>query len=79
VENSCFKKKYNKINKINKWESVCNQSKKGTANKFQISNLKMLIPMVEMLLKEMQSVWNFFFFKIVEIETASKVQRFFPK
>jgi hypothetical protein len=35
--------------------------------------------MVEMLLKEMQSLWNFFFWKIVEIETASEVQSFFPK
>jgi hypothetical protein len=24
------------FNKINKWECVCDQSKKGTANKFQI-------------------------------------------
>jgi hypothetical protein len=36
-------------------------------------------PTVEMLLIEMQSLWNFFSLKIIEIETASKVQSFFPK
>jgi hypothetical protein len=40
---------------------------------------KMLIPMVEMLLKEIQSLCNFSFLKIVKIEPANKVQSFFPE
>jgi hypothetical protein len=35
------------------------------------------IPMVEMLHKEIQSLCNFSFLKIVKIEPANKVQRFF--
>jgi hypothetical protein len=38
---------------------------------------KMLIPTVEMLQKEMQSLCNFSFLKIVKIESANKVQSFF--
>jgi hypothetical protein len=41
--------------------------------------LKMLIPMVEMLQKEIQSLCNFSFLKIVKIEAANKVQIFFQK
>jgi hypothetical protein len=37
------------------------------------------IPMVEMLQKEIQSLCNFSFLKIVKIEPAIKVQRFFFK
>jgi hypothetical protein len=37
----------------------------------------MLIPMVEMLQKEIQSLFNFSFLKIVKIERANKVQSFF--
>jgi hypothetical protein len=36
--------------------------------------LKMLIPMVEMLQKEIQSLCNFSFLKIVKIELANKVK-----
>jgi hypothetical protein len=39
--------------------------------------LKMSIPTVEMLQKEMQSLCNFSFLKIVKIELANKVQSFF--
>jgi hypothetical protein len=35
------------------------------------------IPTVEMLLKEIQSLCNFSFLKIVKIEPANKVQSFF--
>jgi hypothetical protein len=38
---------------------------------------KMLIPTVEMLPKEIQSLFNFSFLKIVKIEPANKVQIFF--
>jgi hypothetical protein len=38
---------------------------------------KILIPMVEMLQKEIQSLCNFSFLKIVKIEPANKVQSFF--
>jgi hypothetical protein len=34
---------------------------------------------MEMLLKEMQSLCNFFFLKIVKIEPANKVQSFFSE
>jgi hypothetical protein len=37
------------------------------------------IPMVEMLHKEIQSLCNFSFLKIVKIEPANKVQSFFSK
>jgi hypothetical protein len=37
------------------------------------------IPMVEMLQKEIQSLCNFSFLKIVKIEPANKVQIFFPE
>jgi hypothetical protein len=37
------------------------------------------IPMVEMLHKEIQSLCNFSFLKIVKIEPANKVQRFFSE
>jgi hypothetical protein len=37
------------------------------------------IPMVEMLQKEIQSLCNFSFLKIVKIEPAYKVQRFFSE
>jgi hypothetical protein len=40
---------------------------------------KMLIPTVEMLKKEIQSLCNFSFLKIVKIEPTKKVQSFFPK
>jgi hypothetical protein len=36
-----------------------------------------LIPMVEMLQKEIQSLSNLFFLKIVKIEPVNKFQRFF--
>jgi hypothetical protein len=39
----------------------------------------MLIPTVEMLKKEIQSLCNFSFLKIVKIEPTNKVQSFFPK
>jgi hypothetical protein len=39
----------------------------------------MLIPTVEMLKKEIRSLCNFSFLKIVEIEPANKVQSFFPE
>ena len=38
---------------------------------------KMSIPMVEMLYKEIQSMCNFSFLKIVKIEPLNKVQSFF--
>jgi hypothetical protein len=41
--------------------------------------LKMSIPMVEILQKEIQSLCNFSFLKIVKIEPANKVQSFFQK
>jgi hypothetical protein len=37
------------------------------------------IPMVEMLQKEFQSLGNFSFLKVVKIEPANKVQRFFSE
>jgi hypothetical protein len=37
------------------------------------------IPTVEMLLKEIQSLCNFSFLKIVKIEAANKVQCFFSE
>jgi hypothetical protein len=40
---------------------------------------KVLIPRVEMLQKEIQSLCNFSFLKIVKIEPANKVQSFFSK
>jgi hypothetical protein len=39
----------------------------------------MLIPTVEMLRKEIQSLCNFVFLKIVKIEPPNKVQSFFSK
>jgi hypothetical protein len=39
----------------------------------------MSIPMVEMLKKEIQSLCNFSFLKIVKIEPTNKVQSFFQK
>jgi hypothetical protein len=39
----------------------------------------MSIPTVEMLKKEIQSLRNFSFLKIVKIEPTNKVQSFFPK
>jgi hypothetical protein len=43
-----------------------------------LTNFKFFsIPMVEMLQKEIQSLCNFSFLKIVKIEPANKVQRFF--
>jgi hypothetical protein len=41
--------------------------------------LKMSIPKVEMLQKEIQSLCNFSFLKIVKIEPINKVQSFFSK
>jgi hypothetical protein len=41
--------------------------------------LKMSIPTVEMLQKEIQSLCNLFFLKIVKIESANKVKVFFRK
>jgi NRPS condensation-like uncharacterized protein len=41
--------------------------------------LKMPIPMVELLQKEIQSLCNFSFLKIVKIEPANKVQSFFSE
>jgi NRPS condensation-like uncharacterized protein len=40
---------------------------------------KMSIPMVEMLQKEIQSLCNFSFLKIVKIEPVNKVQSFFSE
>jgi hypothetical protein len=40
---------------------------------------KMSIPMVEMLKKDIQSLCNFSFLKIVKIEPTNKVQSFFQK
>jgi hypothetical protein len=40
---------------------------------------KMSIPTVEMLQKEIQSLCNFSFLKIVKIEPANKVHRFFSE
>jgi hypothetical protein len=37
------------------------------------------IPMVEILQKEFQSLYNFFFLKIIKIEPANKVQSFFSE
>jgi hypothetical protein len=42
-------------------------------------DLKMSIPMVEMLQKEIQSLCNFFFLKIVKIKPANKIQSFFMR
>jgi hypothetical protein len=45
-----------------------------------LTNFKIFfIPMVEMLHKEIQSLCNFSFLKIVKIESANKVQSFFRK
>jgi hypothetical protein len=41
--------------------------------------LKMSIPIVEMLQKEIQSLCNFSFLKSVKIEPTNKVQSFFSK
>jgi hypothetical protein len=41
--------------------------------------LKMLIPTVEMLKKEIQSLCNFSFLKIVKIEPTNRVQSFSQK
>jgi hypothetical protein len=41
--------------------------------------LKILIPMVEMFQKEIQSLCNFSFLKIVKIEPTNKIQSFFQK
>jgi hypothetical protein len=41
--------------------------------------LKMSIPIVEMLQKEIQSLCNFSFLKIVKIEPPNKVRSFFSK
>jgi hypothetical protein len=41
--------------------------------------LKMSIPTMEMLQKEIQSLCNFSFLKIVKIEATNKVQSFFQK
>jgi hypothetical protein len=40
---------------------------------------KFFIPIVEMLQKEIQSLCNFSFLKIVKIQPANKVQSFFSK
>jgi hypothetical protein len=40
---------------------------------------KMSIPTVEKLKKEIQSLYNFSFLKIVQIESTNKVQSFFSK
>ena len=47
--------------------------KKRIANKFQI----FLIPTLEMLQEEIQSLCNFSFLKIIKIEPTNKVQSFF--
>jgi hypothetical protein len=45
-----------------------------------LTNFKFFsIPTVEMLQKEIQSLCNFSFLKIVKIEPANKVQSFFQK
>jgi hypothetical protein len=45
-----------------------------------LTNFKFFfIPMVEMLQKEIQSLRNFPFLKIVKIEPANKIQSFFRK
>jgi hypothetical protein len=45
-----------------------------------LTNFNLLfIPTVEMLHKEIQSLCNFSFLKIVKIEPANKVQSFFSK
>jgi hypothetical protein len=45
-----------------------------------LTNFKFfLIPTVEMLQKELQSLCNFSFLKIVKIEPANKVQSFFSE
>jgi hypothetical protein len=49
------------------------KEKKGIANEFQF----FLIPMVEMLKEEIQSLCNLSFLKIVKIEPANKVQSSF--
>jgi hypothetical protein len=41
--------------------------------------LKMSIPMVDMLQKEIHSLFNFSFLKIVKIEAANEVQSFSQK
>jgi hypothetical protein len=41
--------------------------------------LKMLIPMMEILQKEIQSLCNFSLLKFIKIEPANKVQSFFSK
>jgi hypothetical protein len=41
--------------------------------------LKMSIPMVQMLQKEIQSLCNFSFLNIVKIEPTNKVQSFFSE
>jgi hypothetical protein len=40
---------------------------------------KMSIPTVEMLQKEIQSLCNFYFLKIIKIEPANKIQSFFSE
>jgi hypothetical protein len=45
-----------------------------------LTNFKFfLIPTVEMLQKEIQSLCKFFFLKVVEIKPANKVQSFFQE
>jgi hypothetical protein len=41
--------------------------------------LEMLIPALEMLQKEIQSLCNFSFLKLLKLRHASKVQSFFSK
>jgi hypothetical protein len=51
------------------------KEKKELLTNFEI----FFIPIVEMLQKEMQSLCNFSFLKIVKIECTNKVQSFFPE
>jgi hypothetical protein len=55
---------------------VCDERKNGIENEFQ-TDLKNGDPNGGMLQKEMQSLCNFFFLKIVKIELANMIQIFF--
>jgi hypothetical protein len=79
-------KKIKKLKKLDFYTSKRSISRSGYVMKGKMELLtnfkwikKMSIPMVEMLQKEIQSLCNFSFLKIVKIEPVNKVQSFFSK
>jgi hypothetical protein len=79
-------KKIKKLKKLDFYTSKRSISRSGYVMKGKMELLtnfkwikKMSIPMVEMLQKEIQSLCNFSFLKIVKIEPVNRVQSFFSK